>query len=142
MVILSCKKEIKETRDVNRSPLVIVVKFITAESFLDTIEAKKYIDIESVYGRFIDKENSSAFKAWESKLMFGHNLSKDKKFTNHFDFYNYDFNEAIDNDKASVLFTSNDKGSSIESIEYVLKLNSGKWRIVDIKPKKRQVVTK
>jgi tRNA A37 methylthiotransferase MiaB len=136
LIICSCQKE--KNKDINKSPFGIVVKFITAESFMDTIEAKKYINIERVYSKFIDKENTTAQKVWESKLMFSYNLSRDKKFTNHFGFYEYEFEETMNNDKSSILFTDKNKKASIESIEYLLELDSsGNWIIVDIIPKKR-----
>lgn len=105
---------------------------------MDTTEAKKYINLERVYNKYIDKENTSSQKVWEGKLMFSYNLSRDKKFTNHFGFYEYEFKETINNSKSSILFTDKNKKAGIESIEYLLELDGlGNWIIVDIIPKKR-----
>lgn len=118
------------------SPLETVVKFISAESFLDTIEAKQYIDIDKVYGKYADN-NLSAQKVWEDKLTFNYNLGKDKKHTNHFKFYKYDFEEIIKGNESKIIFISKNKEASIKKIEYSLIFdNQKKWKIIGINCKK------
>jgi hypothetical protein len=117
----------------DNSPLVTVIKFISAESFNDTLEAKKYINIEKVYGKYIDKQDSTAELVWKNKLTFATNLSKDKKFTNHFKFHDYIFKEVVKSRKAKVILSSKDINDSIKAIEYFLELRKDdNWEIVDI----------
>lgn len=133
--LFSCQVENK--RGIDGSPLAVVVKFISAESFRDTIEAKKHLNLDKVYSKFIDNENKTANEVWKSKLRFEYALSNDNKFTNHFNFSKYTFNEVIENNKSRVVFISKNKEDSMESIEYSLELNeSNNWVIVDILPKK------
>ncbi len=126
----SCQKEKK--CNVGLSPFGVVVKFISSESTLDTIEAKKYIDIEKVYKKYVDNKNLTSYQVWKNKLEFTNNLSKDKKFTNQFKFHNYEFSEVIKNKKASVTFSSKNINSNIKLINYFLELQDDKWIIVDI----------
>lgn len=64
------------------SPLAIVIKLISAESFADFDEARKYINLEKVYSNYTD--TLSAEQAWKNQVLFFYNLGKDKKFTNNF----------------------------------------------------------
>ncbi len=138
LIVVSCNK--KESKEIDKSPFGVVVKFITAESLMDTIQAKKYIDIERVYKKYIDEENTTAQNVWESKLLFSYNLSLDNKFTNYFPFHEYDFKEIRNNNKSSILFTDKNVKASIESIEYLLELDENEnWIIVDILPKKKRL---
>jgi hypothetical protein len=123
----------QKQENINTTPFAIVVKYITAESFLDTSETKKYIDIDKVYIKYIDKQNPTPNKVWESQIMFNQSLNSDKKLTNFFKFHKYDMQEIIKNNAAKVIFTSKIKHSKIKSIIYSLELTSeNKWIIVDI----------
>ena len=81
----------KKQESLNSTPFAVVVKYISAVNFVDTLEARKYINISKVYSKYIDKETPTANKVWENQILFNQSLNNDKKFTNHFKFYNYDF---------------------------------------------------
>jgi hypothetical protein len=126
----------KKQESVNSTPFAVVVKYISAENFVDTLEARKYINISKVYSKYIDKENPTANKVWENQILFNQSLNNDKKFTNHFKFYNYDFEEVIKNKDAKVIFFSKKESAKIKSIEYSLELtDKNQWSITDIEYK-------
>ncbi|OYU79340.1 MAG: hypothetical protein CFE23_14640 [Flavobacterium sp. BFFFF1] len=129
--------EMSKKINVDSTPLSTVVKFISSESFIDTVEAKKYIDIEKVYSKYIDNENASAQKVWENRIAFLSNLSNDKKFTPHFKFYNYTISEQNSKKISKITFTSKRPNEGIKAIEYSLALDAGEnWKIIDIEYRK------
>lgn len=126
----------KKQESVNSTPFAVVVKYISAENFVDTLEAKRYININKVYSKYIDKENPTANKVWRNQILFNQGLNNDKKFTNHFKFSNYDFEEVIKDKNAKVIFVSKKKNAKIKSIEYSLELtDKNQWSITDIEYK-------
>jgi hypothetical protein len=135
LLSISCQKKLE--KEIDSSPFSSVVKYISAESFADTIEAKKYINIAKTFTKYVDKENPTAYKVWENQILFNNNLSEDKKYTNHFKFYNYNIKEAINGKNAKVTFTSKNSRAKIKAIEYSLELINGtKWSIINIEYKK------
>ena len=62
----------KKQESVNSTPFAVVVKYISAENFVDTLEARKYINIVSTFGekimeeRFLPKPPESI---WCEKLL-------------------------------------------------------------------------
>lgn len=134
LVFYAC--EIKN-KDIDSAPLSTVIKFISSESFIDTVEVRKYIDIDKVYSKYIDKENPTADQVWKNKIKFLSNLDNDRKFTSHFKFYNYTISENDSSNTSKIIFTSKKKNDAIKAIEYSLMLDvDKKWRIVDIVYKK------
>lgn len=135
LILSSC--QMKKQESVNSTPITIVIKYISAENFVDTLEAKKYIDINKVYSKYVDKENPTANIVWKNQILFNKGLNNDKKFTNHFKFYNYDFEEVIKDKNAIVIFVSKKKSSKIKRIEYSLELtDKNQWSIINIEYKK------
>lgn len=112
------------------SPLVTVIKLISAESLADFDEAKKFIDLEKVYSNHPD--TLSAEQAWKNQVLFFYNISKDKKFTNNFKYYDYNIKETKDGDRAKVIFESILPEKVINRIVYDLNLYNKSWVITAI----------
>ena len=127
VVLLSCNSKMPQME----SPLATVIKLISAESFADFDEAKKYIDYEKVYSGHTD--TLSAEQAWRSQVLFFYNLGKDKKFTNNFKYYNYNIKEEQNEENAEVVFESIHPEDSISKILYILTRHDKKWIVVSIK---------
>jgi hypothetical protein len=117
------------------SPLTTVIKLISAESFADFEEAKKYIDIEKVYSGHTD--TLSADQAWKNQVLFFYNIGKDRKFTNNFKYYNYIIKEEQKGENAEVVFESMLHDASITEILYKLTLHGKTWVVVKIEYKKK-----
>lgn len=133
--IILCISCDKEKVNIDNTPFTTVVKFIAAESFNDTLEAEKYIDVERTYKNYIDKESDidNGREAWIEKLSFNQSLNDGNKFHNCFKFYNYKWEQIINNDAAKVIFISKDSRARIKRIEYSLEIQNSKWRIVGLK---------
>jgi len=112
------------------SPLAVVIKLISAESFANFDKAKEYIDLESVYSNHPD--TLSAEQAWKNQVTFFYNLAKDNKFTNNFKYYNYNIIERQEGQTAVVIFESMDRGDRIREISYTLIRSNKAWIIVKI----------
>ena len=126
MALVSCNSKMSQME----SPLAIVIKLISAESFADFDEAKKYIDLEKVYSNHTD--TSSAEQAWRSQVLFFYNIGKDKKFTNHFRYYNYVITEEQKGENAEVTFESIHPEEGIYKIVYTLIRHDNTWEVVKI----------
>jgi hypothetical protein len=111
------------------TPFVTVVKLIDAEQALHLEEAMQYIDVEEVYSK-LGSENPK--EDWKKLKRFHYNLGKDKKFTNNFGYGDYDIEETIRGDNASVCFKSKDSTASIKMITYGLEKRQQKWVVVSI----------
>lgn len=126
LIMFSCaenKSAILET------PFVTVVKLISAEQGLAFDEAIQYIDVIQVYSK-LGSENPEA--DWKELLKFQYNLSKDKKFTNDFKYYDYDIEETVTDNNAVVCFKAKDVNSSIKKITYGLEQRQNKWVVIAI----------
>lgn len=136
LVLFSCQNhENKEI--IPPSPLVVVIKYISAENCGDTIEAKKYIDIEKTFHSYIDSQNVNAHAVWINQMVFLNNLGNDKKYTNNFKFHNYEFVQEIKDRKAKITFVAKKQKAKIQSIEYTLEFTKeGIWIIDNIALKK------
>tara|TARA_B110000977_G_scaffold199479_1_gene286994 strand:- start:1546 stop:1971 length:426 start_codon:yes stop_codon:yes gene_type:complete len=129
LVILSvsCKGQdvsMKET------PIITVIKLQSSEALLDFDEAKKYIDIEKVFGK--NPESKNPQEEWKEMVTFFYNLGNDKKFTNQFKYFNFDITETIDSSKSKVKFKSINQESRIKEIIYSLDKLDDRWIVVDI----------
>jgi outer membrane cobalamin receptor len=126
MIVVSCNSKMTQIE----SPLAIVIKLISAESFANFDEAKKYIDVKKVYSNDID--TLSAEQAWKSQVLFFYNIGKDKKFTNNFKYYNYLIKEEQKGENAEVVFESIHPEESISKILYTLNRHNKTWEVVKI----------
>lgn len=111
------------------TPFVSVVKLIDAEQALDLENAKQYIDIVQVYTKF-GSENPE--EDWKKLIRLENNLGKDKKFTNNFGYTNYDIEETVNGNNASVCFKAKSDSASIKTITYGLEKRQKKWIVVSI----------
>lgn len=112
-----------------QTPFVTVVKLIDAERSLHLNEALEFIDVEQVYSRMGSKNPK---EDWEKGLRFLYNLGKDKKFTNNFEYYHYDIEENISENKASIRFIAKDETANIKMISYGLEKRQNKWIVISI----------
>jgi len=127
LVAISCNN--KKNMQAQNSPLATVVKLQTAEFLMDYDEAKKYIDINSVYGRENLVDSLSPEQAWIEMVTFMSN-STDKKFTRQFKYFDYDVIETMDGNKAEVFFKP--KNIANKGITYKLELRKNNWIVYEI----------
>lgn len=111
------------------TPFVAVVKLIDAEQALDLENAKQYIDVVQVYTKFGSKNPQ---EDWEKLIRFNYNLGKDKKFINNFEYRNYDIEETVNGNNASICFKAKKDSVSIKTITYGLEKRQKKWIVVSI----------
>ncbi|MCB9018494.1 MAG: hypothetical protein H6544_07885 [Prevotellaceae bacterium] len=112
------------------TPFVTVVKLIDAEQALHLEDARQYIDVIQVYTK-LGSENPE--EDWEKLMKFNNNLGKDKKFTNAFGYRDYDIEETVNGNNASVCFKAKDDNASIKKIiTYGLEKRQKKWVVVSI----------
>ena len=111
------------------TPFVTVVKLIDAEQALHLEEATQYIDVEQVYSK-LGSENPK--EDWEKLIRFNYNIGKDKKFTNAFGYRNYDIEETVKGNNASVCFKAKDDNEGVKMITYGLEKRQQKWVVVSI----------
>jgi hypothetical protein len=114
------------------SPLAVVIKLQAAESFFDLKEAQKFIDVERVFGNMAS-DTLTAKDAWESVVMFGKSLARDKKFTNFFRYYEYKITEEVSKHNASVYFESINRERPTRKIIFSLESRNNHWIVVSIK---------
>ena len=124
---VSCRSQ----NDVMKNtPIVTVIKLQSSEALLNFDEAKRYIDIEKVYGK--NPESKNPQEEWKEMIAFFYNLGNDKKFTNQFKYFNYDITEIIESSKSKVKFKNINKDSRIKEIIYTLDKLHNSWIVVDI----------
>lgn len=124
--MFSCAKN-KTT--ILETPFVTVVKLVSAEQSLHLEEAMQYIDVVQVYSK-LGSENP--IEDWKKLMKFEYNLGKDKKFTNDFQYYDYDIEEMVTDNNAVVCFKAKDVNSSVKKITYGLEKRQKKWVVVSI----------
>jgi hypothetical protein len=115
-------------------PLVTVVKLISAEQSLAFDEAQQYMDVAQVYSKLGSK---TPVEDWKQLMNFQYNLGKDKKFSNNFEYYDYDIEEAVAGNNATVCFRPKNINSSLIKITYGLEKRQNKWMIVSIESERR-----
>ncbi len=111
------------------TPFVSVVKLIDAEQALNFEEAKQYIDVVEVFTKLGSK---SPQEDWEKWIRFQYYLGKDKKFSNNFGYSNYNIEETIHTNTASVCFKAKSDTANIKIITYGLEKRQKKWIVVSI----------
>lgn len=126
-VTVSCKSQNNVMKD---TPIVTVIKLQSSEALLNFNEAKRYIDIEKVYGK--NPESKNPQKEWQEMVTFFYNLGNNNKFTSQFKYFNYDITEIIESSKSKVKFKSINKDSQIKEIIYTLDKLNNNWIVVDI----------
>jgi hypothetical protein len=134
MLLTNCK--INKYESIN-SPLATVIKLNAAESLMNFDEARKYQDVDKIYGKDTGGDKLSAEDVWKEKLEFFYNLGKDKKFTNQWKYFDYDIVEKITNNTAEVILKSKDQEANLQEIRYKLEMRQGSWIVVDIDFKKK-----
>jgi hypothetical protein len=118
--------------EVQNSPLATVIKVQAAEALADTEEARKYQDIESIYGKIAREEKSTPEKAWQEYANFVSSVPNGRKFTNQFKYYNYNISESSRDGTAEVTFRDKDTTASVRTIVYRLELRNGNWIVTGI----------
>ena len=113
----------------NDTPLIVVIKFISAESQLKFEIAKTYMDVDKVFSNSPDSLNVE--EEWKEMNRTFYALGSSKKFTNEFSCFNYEIDETINVDEAFVTFTSIDQKVMIKKIIYKLH-KTDTWKIVAI----------
>jgi hypothetical protein len=126
IMMFSC---VKNKTTVLETPFVTVVKLKSAEQSLHYEDALQYMDVVQVYSKL---RSENPVEDWKQSLKFLYNIGKDKKFTNNFGYYNYDIEETVRGDNASVCFKSKDDNASIKMIIYGLEKRQKQWIIVSI----------
>ena len=134
-VLLSCQNKKMQTLN---SPLVSVIKLNTSEVAMNFEEAKKYQDINKIYSKYLDSNNTNPEDVWKGKITFSYNLAKDKKFTNQWEYFDYDITETIDGNNAEVILKSKKNDSNLQSITYKLTLEKATWIVNEIEYKKNK----
>jgi hypothetical protein len=112
------------------TPIITVIKLQSSEALLNFDEAKKYIDIEEVFGK--NPESKNPQEEWKEMVTFFYNLGNNKKFTNQFKYFNYNITETINSSKSKVKFKSINQESRIKEIIYSLDKLDNRWIVVDI----------
>ena len=109
------------------SPFLSIVKLNEAEQCKNYKIAQKYIDVKSVYSS-VGSEQPEV--DWKAKIDFFYNLSKDKRFSNHFGYDNFDIYQIKRRNSAKVIFESKNKNESLIKLVYVLEKRNGIWVVV------------
>jgi len=89
ILFTACERRNRQDSNIE-SPFSVVIKLQSAEALLQFDKAKKYIDIESVYSKYIEDSTKTAEDIWKDYLNFNYSISSSSpKFTNVFKYYNY-----------------------------------------------------
>lgn len=126
IILSSCNNAIKKN-----SPFAVVVKLNSSEELGDFDEAKKYIDVVKVYGKYADN-NVSPEMYWRNLVNINNSIGTDKKFTNTLKYFKYDIEETISKESALVVLRAKESKAKIKAIEYSLILKEGNWIVQDI----------
>ena len=129
MVLLSISCE-EQNISMKETPIITVVKLQSSEALLNFDEAKKYIDIEEVFGK--NPESKNPQEEWREMVTFFYNLGNNKKYTNQFKYFNFNITETINSSKSKVKFKSINQESRIKEIIYSLDKLDDRWIVVDI----------
>jgi len=129
LVLLSISCE-EQNISMKETPIITVVKLQSSEALLNFDEAKKYIDIEEVFGK--NPESKNPQEEWREMVTFFYNLGNNKKYTNQFKYFNFNITETINSSKSKVKFKSINQESRIKEIIYSLDKLDDRWIVVDI----------
>jgi len=127
LIFISCNSQDNKMIDI---PLITVIKLQSSEALLDFKSAKKYIDVEKVYGKY--KASKNPQKEWKETITFFYNLGESKKNTNQFKYFKYNINTTINELHSKVYFISKDQNVKIKEIIYSLDKVKNRWIVVDI----------
>lgn len=135
IMLFSCEQN-KDHRLIE-SPIAIVIKLVTAESFKDYDAARKHIDLEQVYSVVAKQEGKSEEDVWKELVEFHYSLGNSShKFTTLFPFHKYKIIETINGDNSVVKLLATEEGQSVKQITYKLNLQNESWKVVSIEYKK------
>lgn len=133
LLFISCN-QMENDKNIIDSPLAIVVKFESAQSFRDYETAKQFFNLESVYGKLAEKSNINVEEMWKQFVEFNYSMgNSSSKFTNCFPYHNYKI-VVTENEKSSTIqLISKNIDSPIKEIKYTLNLiDNNKWIITQI----------
>ncbi len=131
LLLSSCGQ--KRDITMNESPLAIVIKLESSESFKDYETAKKFIDVEQVYSVIAKQENRKAEDVWKEFVEFNYSVgNSSNKFTSSFPFHKYKITEMVNVDRAEVKLEGTEEGQQIKEITYKLVLENEAWKVVSI----------
>lgn len=134
LFLLSCndKQNSGGTIDIE-SPLAIVLKLETAESFKDYETAKKFVDLGKTYGRIAKENNKDPETVWKEYVEFNYAVGNSSpKFINIFPFHKYKISESNKKNYFEVKLTSLNVEQKIKQVVYSLELRGKQWMIVGI----------
>ena len=131
MLLMSCGKNASSVN----SPLVSIIKLQSSEVLEEFDEAKKYQDINKLYGKYAEELSVSPEKYWMDYVTSKNKLGRDKKFTNQVKYFDYNIEEFINGDESRVIFNSRDKSDRMQAIIYDLKLVNSNWVLQKIEYK-------
>lgn len=127
ILVTSCNNSNNNEKALN-DPFVTIVKLQSAQNIRDYDAAKKFIDLEKVYGQEAKDHNMSAEKVWKTKIDFNNSLAQDNKFTNSFPFHKYDISKEIEGNTATISFNS----QSNVDVTYTLEKDRDAWKVTGI----------
>ncbi len=124
---LSCNGQDVNMKD---TPIITVIKLQSSEVLLNFDEAKRYIDVEKVYGK--NPESKDPQEEWKEMVTFFYNIGTNKKFTNQFKYFDYNIIEMTNGSTAKVNFTAINNEVMIKEIVYSLDKLNDRWKVVSI----------
>lgn len=129
--LMSCtSKEESET------PLMTVIKLQSAESLKQYDIAKKYLDVNKVYGELSTEASKTPEEVWTEFIEFNYSLGQSKKFSNTFKYHEFEIIEKVNQDSSVVRFIPYNQEARIKSITYHLLRIDNLWRVIQIDYKK------
>lgn len=130
-LLISCNNKVLKVN----SPLVSIIKLQSSEALGDFNEAKKYQDIDKLYGEYAKEVSTTPIRYWMDYVASNNKLGRDNKFTNQIKYFNYDIEEAINGDSSEVIFNNKNRSDRIQAIIYSLKLIDSTWILQKIEYK-------
>lgn len=134
VLLVSCNSQ--KVLNMGDSPLIVVIKLNSAESLNNREEARKHIDVQSVYdpkkySNEAGKKSPSAEEIYEEYLNFIGSLKRDKKFSSEFPYHYYNIKEIVKDDIAEVIFSP--KNNEAKYVQFGLTLVNGQWVVTSIR---------
>ncbi|WP_316793739.1 hypothetical protein [Pedobacter frigoris] len=127
-LLVSCNNKVSKIN----SPLVSIIQLQSSENAGEFNEAKKYQDINKLYGKYAEELSVTPEKYWKDIVTASNKLAGDKKFSNQFSYFDYNIEEIVDGNRAKVVFNNKSKLDRVQSIIYDLKLVDSTWVLQEI----------
>jgi hypothetical protein len=131
ILLMSCNNKISRVN----SPLASIIKIQSSEALGDFNEAKRYQNINKLYGEYGKEFSISPEKYWIDYVVANNKLARDKKITNQVKYFNYDIEEDINGDKSKVTFNNKNKSDRVQAIIYDLKWVDSIWMLQKVEYK-------